>query len=277
MKVILSIVNVICICVFFMGIKETISSIAKGAFDIVPLIWTLVSAAVVALILFFDARGKKKTPPVKEIPKPSRDQFQQTFEARVQKGKSLLKALLVVGVLTVADLVAIVVSMATNMKKGFIPFMIVELLLYVVLLVIAVIYDTKYHYAKINVKLLERQQTTLDQCLGGLDEAKVFPVSHVFCTETAMVFENNHVVLPYRSIAWIYKKTQSANGVTLAAYTIIRCTTGEEFAVSVHDSEIVPLLESCADKLPKNLIVGYGSAQVKAYRALRKSMKNQSR
>ena len=164
---------------------------------------------------------------------------------------------------------------AIGMKPGFLMGMLS--LSYVALIVSAIVYASRFHTVRKNEKMLKRLGVTVEDCFEGAENAPQMPKSKIICADKALIFKKQKWVIPYSSVAWVYKQVVKAYGVVTTEVNMIVCTeTGQTFKVTgVEDSEMVWLLHNYANRFSKDFVFGYGGVQMKKYDEVKKRNKKQ--
>ena len=115
-------------------------------------------------------------------------------------------------------------------------------------------------------RILEQSKLTLEDCLVGVEGAPCTQSKKVICSEKALIFPKEKLIIPYTSIVWIHGVDHLINGFHAYSYCKIYTVTGSSHKIFINKDELNWILLNCIKEFPQDVIIGYGADQKKAYK-----------
>ena len=138
------------------------------------------------------------------------------------------------------------------------------------------LYGAKFAPLLKSKKLLDSLNVPYEYWLEGIEQAPLLPKSRVRCTEKALISEKKKLVIPYKSILWVYMRVQKGMyGLVTVSKSMVICTTsGLEFQIEgLQDEEVHWLLKQYSSRFSRNVMFGFGVQQRKQWSAYKKQLR----
>jgi len=250
------------------GVQGMIYSASKGEFDYTTLIFTFVGLVLMALpfIMWKIKKVLKKNAPPEDKSVISQKIIEK-LEKRAETSKKILLVLLLGSAL---GIVLWILTLAGVFPPDMIP---INTLVMFGLIVLGIIYANKYVPAKKNLAVLKSCERPVEFYLSGIENIPPTTSGVAIIGENAIVFLKKNLILPYECMYWIYKKAYSVYGARIVENVVFHTLQGEEFELSMHNDELMQLLEYKAEKFPQNIVIGYGRKQRKQFECMMKQNK----
>ncbi len=128
-----------------------------------------------------------------------------------------------------------------------------------------------------NLKILKSCEHPIEFYLSGIENDPLTASGLAIIGENAIVFLKKNIILPYECIHWVYKKRYIVYGARIGESVAFRTLQDEMFELSMPDDELLRLLEDKADKLPQDMVLGYGRKQRKQFKRIMEQNKKGNR
>lgn len=131
-----------------------------------------------------------------------------------------------------------------------------------------------YYFARLLPILINAKQMAkkgMDNEAGTILVNKpTLPRMRVYCGNKALFNKNNHSILPYHQILWVYKYRHYVNGMLVEESIVLKLNTGKTVKLAAADQEFMWLLQNHIGPNSPNLIIGAGKQEAARYKQLRK-------